>query len=764
MLGWRRVLACWILLPGIITSASADEVAPGAAEIHAAVSRAIPLLEKGAAGSMTERPQCFTCHNQGLPLLALTTARARGFTIDDAQMHDQAEFIAGFLSSNREKFLAGKGTGGEVATAGGALWALETTGWKPDETTATVAEYLLLFEKDTHRWRMTSDRPPTESSDFTANYLAIRSLVYYGTAEQRDRVAQRIGEARNWLLETMPRDTEDRVFRLWGLKLAGEPRDVVEAAAKDLLVTQRGDGGWSQTAEMESDSYATGSALVALHEAGGLGVAEPAYSRGVRFLLRTQRDDGSWFVHSRSKPFQKYFESGFPHGPDQFISIAASGWATTALALAYSPSPDVAELDAQRNENWPHWRGPGANGVAPHGDPPLKWSESQNVSWKVEIPGHGVSTPIIWNQQVFVLTATDTGRVVPGAVKPEDQPDRPFGIKFPNTRYRYVVLCLDRATGKTLWERTATEDLPHEGHHGDSSFASASPVTDGRRLYVSFGSRGVFCYDLTGELQWHRPIDAVQTRLSFGEASSPVVHGDSLVLNRDNEGHSQLLVLDARTGAERWKAERDEVSAWATPLVVDYQGRTQIITNASKRVRSYDLETGKVLWECGGQVSNVTPSPVRFGDLVLCMSGYKGSIAMALPLDASGDITDSNRIAWRHDRDTPYVPSPLLYDDVLYFNKVNNGVLTALNAATGKPVLEATRLPDLNNIYASPVGAAGRVYVVGRDGTTLVLRHGPKLEPLATNRLEDPIDASPAIAGKQLFLRGRKFLYCLESE
>lgn len=433
--------------------------------------------------------------------------------------------------------------------------------------------------------------------------------------------------------------------------------------------------------------------------------------------------------------------------------------AITATLGAGDLSPD----NAERMHNWPAWRGPAATGVAPYGDPPVKWDENTNVKWKVEIPGRGVSTPIVWGQQVFVLAAIDTGRVVEGAPKPEEQPERPFGIKFPNTLYRYVVLCLDRATGRTVWERTATEDLPHEGHHGDSSFASASPASDGRRLYVSFGSRGLFCFDLSGEPQWKRPIDTVQTRLSFGEACSPVLHGDALVLNRDNEGKSHLLVLDANSGEVRWKVDRDEVSAWATPLVIEHGGRTQIITNASKRVRSYDLQTGEVIWECGGQVANVIPSPVQFGNLVCCMSGYKGSAAFGIPLDAKGDITDSRQIAWHYNRDTPYVPSPLLYGERLYFTKVNNAVLTCLDARTGEPIIEAARLPDLNNIYASPVGAAERIYFVGRDGTTLVLKFSAKLEPLATNRLDDPIDCSPAIAGKQLFLRGRKFLYCIEA-
>lgn len=365
---------------------------------------------------------------------------------------------------------------------------------------------------------------------------------------------------------------------------------------------------------------------------------------------------------------------------------------------------------------------------------------------------------------MFLITAVNTGKVVEGATKPEDQPMRTFGIKFPNTLFRFVVLCLDRETGQTLWEQTAIEELPHEGHHGDNSHASASPTTDGQYLYVSFGSRGVYCFDLEGQLQWKKKIGNVDTRLSFGEASSPVLHGDVVILNRDNETNSQLLVLDAKTGETRWQAKREEVSAWATPLVVERNGRTQVITNASRFVRSYDLATGEVLWQCGGQVANVTPSPVLVGDRVVCMSGYKGSVAMSLPLDASGDITGSESIAWRWQRDTPYVPSPLLYGDMLYFNKLNNAVLTCLDAKTGKPLFESVRLPSLSNIYASPVGASDRIYLVGRDGTALVLKRSATLEVLATNKLDDSFDASPAIAGRQLFLRGQRHLYCLESQ
>ncbi len=417
-----------------------------------------------------------------------------------------------------------------------------------------------------------------------------------------------------------------------------------------------------------------------------------------------------------------------------------------------------------RLQNWHQWRGPLATGVAPAGDPPIEWDSARNLKWKVEIPGHGKSTPIIWGDRVFLITAVNTGKVVEGVPKPEDQPMRTFGIKFPNTLFRFVVLCLNRNTGKVLWEQSVIEELPHEGHHGDNSHASASPTTDGKFLYVSFGSRGLYCFDLDGQLQWQKKIGKVETRLSFGEASSPVVHGDTVILNRDNETDSHILALDAQTGETRWQAKREEVSAWATPLIVEHNGRTQVITNASRFVRSYDLATGEVLWQCGGQVANVTPSPVRFGDHVICMSGYKGSLAVSLPLDASGDITKSDRIAWRWERDTPYVPSPLLYGDRLYFNKLNNAVLTCLDAKTGQPILESVRLPSLLNIYASPVGAADRIYLTARDGTTLVIKRAATLEVLATNKLDDSIDASPAIAGKQLFLRGQRHLYCLEAQ
>jgi len=322
-------------------------------------------------------------------------------------------------------------------------------------------------------------------------------------------------------------------------------------------------------------------------------------------------------------------------------------------------------------------------------------------------------------------------------------------------------LCLDRNTGKELWRKIAAEEIPQEGHHGDNSFASASPTTDGQRLYVCFGSAGVYCYDLDGNLVWDRDLGPVETRLSFGEGSSPVVHDGRLLIVRDHDQQSYITMLDAETGKPNWQRARDEPSAWATPLVVEHDGRTQIITNGRNRVRSYDLNGGSLLWECGGQVSNVTPSPVATDDTVFCMSGYKGSALYALPLNATGDITDSSKVVWSKSKDTPYVPSPLLYDGRLYINKSNDPIMVSLDAKTGEPLIERTRMPGIRGLYASPVGAAGRVYFVGRHGTTLVLEHGDTFNVLATNTLDAHIDASPAMVGNDLFLRSKTHLYCV---
>jgi hypothetical protein len=300
------------------------------AAIRSAVAKALPPLVKGADGHVAERT-CFACHSQAQPMLAFTLAQSRGVTVPAWDLPKQTDFIAAFLARNRDQYRKGHGQGGQVDTAGYALWSLELAGRRPDATIEAVVEYLLRRDADRDHWRTTSSRPPSEASDFTATYLAVRALKKWATPEQQERVAKRIDAARGWLIETPAKETEDRVFRLLGLHAAGAD---VRAASQVLIDGQLDDGSWSQTDDLDGDAYATGTALFALHEAGSVAAGDEVYQQGVEFLLDTQLADGTWHVRSRSKPFQAYFETGFPHGKDQFISSAATGWAAAALALA----------------------------------------------------------------------------------------------------------------------------------------------------------------------------------------------------------------------------------------------------------------------------------------------------------------------------------------------------------------------------------------------------------------------------------------------
>jgi outer membrane protein assembly factor BamB len=438
---------------------------------------------------------------------------------------------------------------------------------------------------------------------------------------------------------------------------------------------------------------------------------------------------------------------------------------TAFLVLGPGVCPSIADdLATALVDNWHQWRGPLANGSAPHGDPPTRWAEGVNVAWKTEILGRGTSTPIVWQDQIFLLTAVDTGR--PARAGDVFTPDARFEKKTkpPTTIHQFRVLCLDRRTGAILWQQTAAERVPHEGHHPTHSYAAGSPMTDGKSLYASFGSFGISCRDLHGNPRWQRDLGRMNTRFGWGEASSPVVHGDTLFVNWDQEADSMLYALDAGTGTTRWKVSRDEPTSWATPLFVEHKGRGQLIVHGTNRVRSYDPATGEVLWQCGGQTLNAIPSLIQYHDTVICMSGYKGSTCQAIPLDVRGDITDENKLAWKHTRGTPYVPSPLLAGDRLYFTQENNALLTCLDARTGQVTFDRERLPGLSTLYASPTAAAGRIYIADREGTTLVLKQGDKVEVLATNRLDETIDASPVIVGKQLFLRTEKHLYCIEEK
>ncbi len=416
----------------------------------------------------------------------------------------------------------------------------------------------------------------------------------------------------------------------------------------------------------------------------------------------------------------------------------------------------VKEAPAGNQAYWHQWRGPEATGVSPEGDPPVEWSEDRNIRWKVAIPGKGHASPIIWDQSVFVATAIPTDR---------EDPAEAEGKVKPTQVVKFDLLALDRRTGKVLWQRTTREQGPHEGTHGSNTWASASPVTDGEHVYVYFGSFGLYCLDMKGNLVWEKDLGDMSVRLKFGEGSSPLLYGNKIVIIWDHQGDSFIVALDKRTGDELWRVPRDEETSWSSPIVVEHGGRRQVITSATNRVRSYDLETGDLLWDGSGVTLNAIPSPVASDGIVFVTSGFRGNVLQAIRIGAAqGDITGSEAIAWELDRDTPYVPSPLLYGDLLYFVKGNKGILSCLNAKTGEAHYGPLRMEGIEGVYASPVGAGDRVYLPSQNGTTLVLRRGPEFEVLARNSLEDGFDASPAVVDKELYLRGRKFLYCVASD
>jgi outer membrane protein assembly factor BamB len=431
------------------------------------------------------------------------------------------------------------------------------------------------------------------------------------------------------------------------------------------------------------------------------------------------------------------------------------------LALLYCCSAAAAVDDESAAGNWGQWRGPLATGVGPQADPPLLWNEADgtNVRWKTAIPGRGHSTPIVWNDRIFLTTAIATGPALPP--RPSTAPGNHDNLPVTH-KHKFIALAVDRSSGKIVWQKMLREALPHEQGHQTGSLASASPVTDGEHLIVNFGSFGLYCLDLEGNLVWQKDFGAMQSLHGHGEGSSPVLHGNTLVANWDHEAGSFVVALDKRTGEQLWKVDRKEITSWATPIVVEHAGRTQVIISGTGRIRGYDLATGKVLWECGGLSANVVASPVSDGRLVFAGSSYDKRALLAIRLDgAAGDITGSDRVVWNRFRGTPYVPSPLLYDDALYFLTHYQGVLNRVAASSGEDRPGAIRLDGLGNIYASPVAAAGRVYVTDLDGVTAVVSHGDVPRLLAVNRLSEPIAASAALAGRDLFLRGERSLYRL---
>ena len=416
-------------------------------------------------------------------------------------------------------------------------------------------------------------------------------------------------------------------------------------------------------------------------------------------------------------------------------------------------------------DNWPHWRGIGGNGVASNASPPTQWSDTKNVKWKVRIPGRGSGSPVIWEDRVFVTTA------VPAA---GDQPEVSAaansgqgsnrggrgGSQLQNLQFK--VMCFNREDGKLLWEEVATEALPHQETHSTNGFASASPCTDGEHVYAHFGSRGLYCYTMDGTLVWERnDLGKMETRNGFGEGSSPTLADDKIIVPWDHEGQSSIFALNKQTGKTIWKTDRDEPTCWATPLVIEHDGQKQVIINGQTCARSYDLETGKELWRCGGQTERPVACPVAADGLVFVGSGHKGSFLAAFRPDGKGDIEGTQHVVWTTNRDTPDIASLLLSSGRLYFHKGKTGILTCVDAATGKPHFEASSVAGLNSLYASPIAAGGYIFSTDRSGTTVVIKDSDKLEIVATNSVGETVDATPAPVDNELFIRCEQHLFCI---
>lgn len=461
--------------------------------------------------------------------------------------------------------------------------------------------------------------------------------------------------------------------------------------------------------------------------------------------------------------------------------------------LASAPAPLVASGSPGAQDDWSGWRGPGGNGVAT-GPLPIQWSEEENVRWKVPIPGKGLSSPVALDGRIYLTTAVATGEAQPAPEPQAGGRGGRGGRGAPPVEQDFLVLAFDHASGEVLWETVVTTATPHEGTHPDGSFASPTLTTDGERLYASFGSTGIFALDLEGEVLWQTDLGDMSIANSFGEGSSPALAGDKLILLWQHNGDSFLAALNAADGKEAWRQPRESGTSWCTPTCVETAEGTVVVVPGSTTT-AYRAKDGEVVWtyaaveaprpeEAGGErggrgggrggrggrggggSSGVAASAVAEAGVVYLSTSSRGGsfVALAVEPKEAGPDGKSGPLLWQHAGDTPYIPSPILYDGVLYSLKSNSAILSALDAATGKVLYEGQRLDRLGDSYASPIAADGKLYFFSRDGTCEVVRAGKDFETLAVNVIEDGIDASPCVVGNTLVLRGGQHLYCIEAK
>jgi outer membrane protein assembly factor BamB len=420
--------------------------------------------------------------------------------------------------------------------------------------------------------------------------------------------------------------------------------------------------------------------------------------------------------------------------------------------------------------NWPQFRGPDATGIGTSTNLPEKWSATENVAWKTDLPGRSWSSPIVWGDRVFLTSVVNEGQSEPpkkglylGGNRPEP----------PKSEHHWKVLGLDLATGKVQWERTVQQGTPQTSIHLKNSYGAETPVTDGERVYALFGNVGVFAFTLEGKEVWSKRLEPRKTRAGWGTAASPVLHRGRLFIVNDNDERAELFALDAKTGGELWREDRDEKSNWTTPFLWASGGRTELITTGSRAVRSYDLD-GKLLWSFRGMSSIDIPTPCAGNDLLFVSSGYVGDKlrpVYAIRPGASGDITlkpsetNNEFIAWSYPAAGPYNPSPLFYEGRLYV-LYDRGLLSCFEAKTGKVLYDRERLPEGLAFTSSPWAAGGRVFCLNEYGVCYVLRAGDQFELLHTNKLaeDDMCMATPALVGDRLLIRTAARVYCIRAK
>ncbi|MFY9572770.1 MAG: PQQ-binding-like beta-propeller repeat protein [Blastocatellia bacterium] len=436
-----------------------------------------------------------------------------------------------------------------------------------------------------------------------------------------------------------------------------------------------------------------------------------------------------------------------------------------SLAFYNSQAPLIGA--AGDEPNWPQWRGPGGSGVSTEKNLPTEWSETKNVQWRTAIPGRGHSSPIIWGKKIFLTTSIE-GPIVAGA-KAVTHVRRGQVYVHPDSvggdhSYTIKVLCLDRETGNILWEKTAYEGTVYDDRHRKNTFASATPVTDGKYVYTLFDAEGVYCYDFDGKLVWKTSLGKF-AKMGMGNGMSPVLYESLVILQCDQEDGgpgSFITALEKASGKETWRVSRTQRKTWATPVLVRTAERTELIASGAESTVSYDPSTGRELWRSEGVISHAIPSAVTGHGMVFVSGGSSGQpkVAMGIRLGGNGNLKGTPYVVWKYNKGTAYVPSPILYGDFLYL-MTDVGIITCLDARTGEVKYEGGRVPVPATFSSSPVAFDDKILLTSEDGDTFVIKAGPLHEVIRTNSLGEPVFASIAIGAGRLFIRGEKHLYCI---